>query len=195
MKTRLAAFLALIILCNIAKADQILIYSGYQAQRSFDNDNLTSVFHEFYLFDLTTLEYVSVVHQVANGAKTFTASGESPFVSAPVATSSTKSRSNFAFGNSDMSASFALRLGVFTGVNTALTLGGTFTGQYSPILLYSGHLIEGDGTTANDGAFVDRGVYRLDFVLTRASNDGSDDLTAATALVTAFLTKEGYTAQ
>jgi len=189
MKRLMTVLVALVALCNNSWADRILIYKGSQTNKH--NDAHSQVVHFYILFDLDTLLSNSVVYGGVGKSKTFSAGTPAAYVYAPL-TAPKGSETVFANGIVDMSASFELVMETFTGRNSLLNLGGTFTGEFPVTLSSSVRNIQGGGTLASDNNFVANGSYVLVKSLTQQSNESNDNLTDATTIVTAALTKEGY---
>jgi len=186
--------LSLFVLANFAKADRILIYHGYQIGNTNEGPAQTS--HLYWLFDLDTSELNYVLYSGTATGKVFTTGTATSFVYEPVTTSSNSTETYFQYGSSDLSASFAINFGTFSGNNEAhFDLGGTFTGVVPAIMSFNSYNLTGNGTTGSDEADIAIGEYDLDSTLTRESNGSSDNLSTATTAVTNFLGQQGYTRQ
>ena len=195
MKLLIAALLTFITLCNIAKADRILIYRGSLTRRTFDADSHTvSITSYYYLFDIDTLQSASINYFKSKGDKLYQSS-LSPFIYAPVATSLKTSKSLFVFSTTFTSNGFNINSSVFSGSDRQQSFGGTFTGSFPIVLSFTSFGVSGNATIPQDTQFMASGAFRLQTLLTTESNASNDNLTTAASIVTNLLAQEGYIAQ
>ena len=188
-----AAILALaLLLPALAHADRVLIYSGSQTQRL--NGAPGTVSHYFYVFDLDTQEYNQVSYFVAGGVKHISLDVATPIVYCPLKTSVNASQTYFVNSSSDDSI-FRYVFQLFSGNNVLLDIGGGFTGEFPKTLSYNNHSIFGNGTTAEDAAYVTTGAFTLNLTLTRQANNalaGGGNITQAAAVIVGHLNSLGY---
>jgi hypothetical protein len=191
MKRIFTFVLALAAFASLAKADEILIYQGSQIDQI--NNRNVQLTRYFVVFDLTTLEYVRIGYGGAVPSEYYYSVGQpAAFVYSPIPSGANSTQSYFAYGSSNTSATFSLGFGFYSGDNTQPNLGGSLTGKYPATLSHRNYLHSGDGSTVADVADFDSGVYDLRVGLTQESNASNDDLTAATAIVTEALGKQGF---
>jgi hypothetical protein len=190
MKVFFSVLLALLTFANLAKADRIVVYEG--SQDGTTNNALTGIVNYFWLFDLDTLQFNDVTYSGAGSNKTYSVGTAAPFIYEPITSAPNLTRTYFEYGSSNMSATFSLGFEYFVGDDSFENLGGTFTGDIPTRLTFKSYSIAGNGTTGGDTASLETGVYTINLDVTRESNASNDDLTAATTIITAALTKAGY---
>lgn len=198
MKNIIAAFLCLLAVAGAARADRVLIYKGtlYNTEKSSTTsakDAKTSNY-AFFLFDIDTQQYASVYFTDVKGVKTYTVNGQAAFSDAAIQTTTNGSfYSNFAFGGTSTGSSFEYRLGIFTGRDSNLTIATGFSGEIAKVLTFSGILLSGDATVANDSELTISGVLDLNTTLTKANFTASgSSLSDATTVVTTYLASLHY---
>jgi len=194
MKTFLTLFLAFFTAITFAKADRILIYNGYQVSRA--NRGPGNLTHVYWLFDLDTSRLNYVLYGGTGSGKAFTTGTAASFVDQPVTTFLGTTRTYFQYGSSDMSATFALNFGSFSGENEVYAnLGDSLSGAFPPALTFNSYNLTGSGTPNTASVDTAVGYSNLDLSLTRQSNASNDSLGTATTAVTDFLGQQGYTSQ
>ena len=191
MKSVITIFLALFAIAGFAQADQILIYRGYEGQRTNFGDNE----HRYYylLFDLTSLQEVAVEHGGPVDTVFYYSVGKpTRFVYMPISTGANASATCLASGSTYVSNTFSLKFSLLTGSNSQQTLGGSLAGKYPATLSYVSYDRSGDGTNEVDKTIDDVGLFDLAVDLTQESNTSNDDLPTATAIVTDLLKSDGF---
>jgi hypothetical protein len=191
MKTFFTALLALVCLASFAKADRILIYSGYEGGRT--NNGVVPLRRYFVLFDLDKLQVVRVAYGGdALGQLYFSVGAPAPFIYAPITTTGTNSQTYFAYSSNDPGPPFNISFRYFFGTNVMQSLGGSFSGEYPGHLVFKDFELAGNGGTIGDTSAVLNAAFDIRPALTKESNASNDDLTAATGLVTTGLGTHGY---
>jgi hypothetical protein len=191
MKTFFTALLALVCLASFAKADRILIYRGYETGRT--NTGVSPLKRYYVLFDLDSLQVVRVEYGGnVPGQLYYSIGAPASFIYAPITTTGTYSQTYFAYSSNDPGPPFNISFRYFFGQNVNQSLGGTFSGEYPGALQFKDFELSGNGATAGDTSAALNAMFVIRPGLTEESNASDDNLTAATALVTAFLTNLGY---
>jgi hypothetical protein len=197
MKKILAALLAVIAICSVSRADQILIYVGRLADHQ--NDATVKHYGYFYIFDMSTAQFEDVIFGPVDAItptpnKYYSTGTTTPFIYSPVTQKGSTTQTYFLYTSSTTGTPFAVNFGDFQGRNVAHgNLGGTFSGEYPENLILKARTATGDGTLPNDDVHLISGVFHLAIRDTRDSNTSNDDMAGAVTVVTDALEKSGYT--
>jgi len=206
MKTILAAVLAVIALCTISHADDILIYKGIQSVR--ENNASLKNYGYYYIFDIsgtsnagqyTSVQFGPIGGLATAGNKYYSTSGTSSFYNFPATEKGARTQTDFIYTvttTSTASPNYTVSIGDFKGGNTDQSdLGGTFTGSYPNVLTLVARNASGNENLPTDNVQLVSGAFNIAINLTRETNASNDDMNAAVAIVTQALQKAGYRAE